>query len=118
MLLLNTQSPLLNQAESRQAIESAIDRNALVSQALNGQAQVAYSPILSQSWAYNPLTTHRDYNPTEARRLLDAAGWVAGPAGVRARKGVTLTLVLAANTEAPTNVAVAQQVAGQLRAVG
>jgi peptide/nickel transport system substrate-binding protein len=74
--------------------------------------------VLSQSWAYNPSTPHREHNPAEARRLLDAAGWVVGPGGVRVRNGVTLTLALAANKEAPANVAVATQIAEQLREVG
>ncbi|MFL5735466.1 MAG: ABC transporter substrate-binding protein, partial [Chloroflexia bacterium] len=118
LLILNTQSPLLDKPQTRQAIEFAIDRKSLISQALQGQAALAYSPVLSQSWAYNPSTPHREHDPAEARRLLDAAGWVMGPTGVRARQGVTLTLVLAANKEAPANVAVAQQIAGQLREVG
>src|SRR5205814_8173430 len=96
LLILNTRSPLLDSAQTRQAIELAIDRNSLVSEALHGQARLAFSPVLSQSWAYNPSSPHRGHNPGEARRLLDSAGWVMAPGGVRARNGVTLTLVLAA----------------------
>ena len=118
LLVLNTQSPLLVAAQTRQAIEYAIDRKSLISQAMHSQAAPAYSPVLSQSWAYNPSTPHRDHNPLEAGRLLDSAGWIIGPGGVRTRDGITLTLVLAANKEAPANVAVAGQIATQLRQVG
>lgn len=118
MLLLNVRSPLLDQAETRQAIEFAIDRPAIVSEALQGQGKVAYSPVLSQSWAYNPLSTHREHNTAEAKRLLDSAGWKVGADGVRARNGTTLTLVLATNGDVPANTAVAEQVKAQLQEVG
>src|SRR5436190_5396843 len=50
--------------------------------------------------------------------MLDAAGWIPGADGVRARSGMTLTLVLATNKEVPANLVVAQQVKDQLRQVG
>ncbi len=58
------------------------------------------------------------YDPDQARKLLDQAGWLAGPDGVRARNGVTLTVVLAANQDIPDNVTTARQVTDDLRAVG
>lgn len=118
MLLLNVRSPLLDRAETRQAMEFAIDRQAIVSDALQGQGRVVYSPVLSQSWAYNPLSIHRDHNLAEAERLLDSAGWVAGADGVRARNGTTLTLVLATNGDVPTNKSAAEQIKAQLQEVG
>ncbi len=118
MLLINVRSPLFDRAETRQALEYAIDREALIEQALNGEARPAYSPILPRSWAYDGPATPRKYDPAQARKLLDAAGWVPGPDGVRVRDGVTMTVVLAANSDVPSNVAVAQQVGRYLRDVG
>jgi peptide/nickel transport system substrate-binding protein len=118
MLLLNTRSPLLDRPETRQALELAIDREAIISQSLNGNARPAHSPILAQSWAYDATLPYRRYDPARARQLLDEAGWAVGAGGVRAREGVTMTVVLAANADIPTNVAVARQVGTYLREVG
>lgn len=120
MLLLNTRSPLFDRVETRQAFALAIDRAAIVTQALGGRGRPAVSPLLPGSWAFDsnaPLSSHR-YNPAEARRLLDTAGWKLGADGVRAREGVTLTVVLSANADVPANVEVALQLEGYLRAIG
>lgn len=119
MLMLNVRSPLFDKAETRRALELAIDRRALVRDSLRGLGEPLASPVLPHSWAFDSsLRGNVAYDPTRARQLLDAAGWKPGAGGIRARDGVTLTLVLAANAEVPTNLAVAQQVAGFLDAVG
>jgi len=118
MLLLNTRSHLLDRAETRQALELAIDREAIISQSLNGNARPAHSPVLAQSWAYDATLPYRRYDPTKSRQLLDEAGWIVGAGGMRAREGVTMTVVLAANADVPTNAAVARQVETYLRDVG
>jgi peptide/nickel transport system substrate-binding protein len=118
MLILNVRSSLFDKSETRQALEMAIDRDALVKQSLGGQAVPAESPVLAQSWAYDPLSKHTGYDPAQARRLLDAAGWVAGQDGIRARGGMTLTVVLTADEAVPADVAVSKQVAIYLRQIG
>ncbi|HYP41218.1 MAG TPA: peptide ABC transporter substrate-binding protein [Chloroflexia bacterium] len=118
MLILNARSPLLDRVETRQALYLAIDRQAIASDsAIDGTS--AHGPVLPQSWAYDPTLPLHGYNPQEAQRLLDSAGWAAsGPGGLRVRDGVTLTLVLAANQDVPANVVVAQKIEGYLRQVG
>jgi peptide/nickel transport system substrate-binding protein len=118
MLLINVRSPLFDRVETRQALEYAIDREALVEQGLKGEARPAHSPILPQSWAYDDAITPRPYDPAQARKLLDTAGWLMTDGGVRMRDGVTLTVVLAANSDVPSNVAVARQIERYLRDVG
>ncbi|MEO6457341.1 MAG: peptide ABC transporter substrate-binding protein [Chloroflexia bacterium] len=120
MLLMNTRSPLFDRVETRQAFALAIDRQAIATQALDGRARPAVSPLLLGSWAFdsNASLSSHSYNPTEARRLLDTAGWKSGADGVRVREGVTLTVVLSANADVPANVEVALQLEGYLRAIG
>lgn len=118
MLVLNVQSPLFDKPETRQAVQLAVNRQALVAQSLNGQARAAYSPVLPQSWAYDASLNYPPYDPAQAGQLLDKAGWVMGPGGVRTRDGLTMTVVLTVNKDVPSNVAVAQQIADDLRAVG
>lgn len=117
MLLINVASPMFDKAETRQAFELAIDRDAL-SDEKDGLSRPASNPILTHSWAYDPTLKPSPYNPTEARRLLEVAGWVVSPGGVRVRNGITLTVVLAANKDVPANIDAAQRIADYLRAVG
>lgn len=119
MLMLNMRSPLFDRAETRQAFDLAIDRRALVRDGLQGLGKLVVSPVLPHSWAYDPDTLQGRalYDPSKARQLLDAAGWKVGADGIRARDGVTLTVVLAANADVASNVAVAGQLADFLKAV-
>lgn len=59
----------------RQALLLGLNREIMVRDVLQGQALVANSPILPGSWAYNPALPTARYNPEEASRLLDQAGW-------------------------------------------
>jgi peptide/nickel transport system substrate-binding protein len=73
--LASETAPFLAEMEVRQALQYALDRQALVDQVLDGQAQVAYSPILPNSWAYDPAIPTYEYDPEKARSLLEEAGW-------------------------------------------
>jgi peptide/nickel transport system substrate-binding protein len=108
MLMLNMRSPLFDRAETRQAFDLAIDRRALVRDGLQGLGELVVSPVLPHSWAYDPDTLQGRalYDPSKARQLLDAAGWKVGADGIRARDGVTLAVVLAANADVPSTVGV------------
>jgi peptide/nickel transport system substrate-binding protein len=117
MMMVNVPSPLFDRAETRQALEFAVDREAVV-EAMGDGSVPAHSPVLAHSWAYDGTIEARPHDPEQAGRLLDAAGWVRSGGGVRARNGVTLTLVLAANKEMASSAAAAERVAADLRAVG
>ncbi len=118
MLILNLRSPLFDKPQTRRAVALAIDRQALA-RTVVGQAQPLVSPLLPHSWAYDPvLGAKLDYDPAQARILLDEAGWKLEQGGVRARDGVRMTVALTANEDVPSNVAVSKQLAGYLQAVG
>lgn len=59
----------------RAAISFAINREDLVSNALQGIGQEAKGPIPSVSEFYDPNAQWKTYNPDQARKLLDEAGW-------------------------------------------
>jgi peptide/nickel transport system substrate-binding protein len=73
--LTSETAPFLAEREVRQALQYALDRQALVDQVLDGQAQVAYSPILPDSWAYDSAIPTYEYSPEKAVSLLEEAGW-------------------------------------------
>ena len=88
--LFNNDSPLLNNADVRKALVLATDRSELITKTLHGQGVSLVTPLPGQSAA----TGQAEYDKTAAASLLDAAGWVAGENGVRAKDGVKLELIL------------------------
>lgn len=67
--------PYFSDMRVRRALQLAIDVPALIDGALYGSATPlngAYSPA---SWAYDPDLPPLDYDPAQAERLLDEAGW-------------------------------------------
>lgn len=60
----------------RRAVSTAINRDALVQNALFGRALTAYGPesISNQAW-YNPNITRYPYNPSKALEFLRASGF-------------------------------------------
>ncbi len=77
-LVLNTQSPPLNNVKVRQAIGYAIDRQKIVTDLLFEQAKVASSILPPQSWAYSPGTEYK-FDQAKARQLLQEAGYKNEP---------------------------------------
>lgn len=81
--------PVVNDPQVRRAINLAVNRAAIVLATWFGTAQPADAYL-------NPNVTGFDaeagrmvpqFNPDEARRVLDAAGWVPGPDGIRVKNG-------------------------------
>ena len=118
MLMLNVRSPLFRDTETRRAIALAVDREALIGEALDGQGVVLESSMLPHSWALDSRIKPLGHNLAEARKLLDRAGWRMGAGGVLAREGLTMTVVLAANSALPQNVVTAQALERDLRRIG
>ena len=71
---LNLRDPILKDVRVRQALASAIDRNAIVEHLRRGLAVPAVGMLPRVSWAFEPDVLSFDYNPPKARALLDAAG--------------------------------------------
>jgi peptide/nickel transport system substrate-binding protein len=110
---------LLRTSSGRQALVAALDRPALIDDALNGQGVPLNGPYLPSSWVFNPaLAAAREYDGATAASLLDTAGWLySSDGGVRQKDGQPLTLRLLA-LDQPQHRAVAEVVARQWRAAG
>ena len=74
LLTFNVSAPPLNDARVRRAICYAIDRETMVSKLLLGQGKIAHSILPEESWAFTEGTTYH-YDPAEAKKLLDEAGF-------------------------------------------
>jgi peptide/nickel transport system substrate-binding protein len=79
----NFSDPILAHREVRQALAYATDRESLMRYLLRGQARPASSLLPPSNWAYDPHVRKYLYDPDEAERLLDAAGYRRRTDGVR-----------------------------------
>jgi len=83
----------------RRAITYGIDRQTLVDSIWGEYGRVIASPIPPNIWAYNQDVEPLPYDPDEARRLLDEAGWTDSDGdGVRDKDGEALAIDLVTNT--------------------
>lgn len=70
----NMRHPVLRRREVRQALSQAIDRPAMIRDAMNGRGEVADSPVWKHHWAYSTAQRAYQFNPEAATLRLDAAG--------------------------------------------
>lgn len=86
-LALNWQRPDLgfDDIRVRRAISAAIDRPRLVHDALLGYGAPTFGPLSPNGEFYDPSVEQgRSHDPALAAQLLDDAGWLLGPDGIRA----------------------------------
>jgi peptide/nickel transport system substrate-binding protein len=107
-----TTSPKLDDVRVRSAIGYAIDRALLVRAKYDGLARVTDSWIPHGHWADVGVSPPRDFDPEQARVLLDAAGF-ADPPGTEPR----MRLVLRTTSER-FRQSVARAIAAMLGDVG
>jgi peptide/nickel transport system substrate-binding protein len=110
-----TGSPFFQETRVRRALLLALDRQALIDKALNGQGLIANGPIRPWSWAYDTQLPAVGYDPTQAQTLLAEAKWVDTDGdGIRDKNGRPLQFtLLTGDNLAPLARAMAEQWAGQ-----
>jgi ABC-type transport system substrate-binding protein len=71
----NLAEPPFDNLQFRQAINHAIDRQAVLDAVFEGMGNVAWGPFPEDFYGYNPdVEGVYDYDPDEARRLLEESG--------------------------------------------
>ena len=83
-LALNNQNQLFRDARVREALAWAVDKNAIIRDALHGLALPAHGPYSpANEYYHNPNTKQFGYSPEQSRRLLDEAGYKPGKDQIR-----------------------------------
>ena len=100
----------------RRAINLGIDRQEMIDHVLNGYGSPAYSVCDQLPW-YSE-TSEVAYDPKEAGKLLDEAGWRMGPDGVREKDGVKASLNLLFSTGDSVRQALVEDFADQMEELG
>lgn len=82
-----------NELKARQAVQLAVDVDAIVKTLYLGTYERAWSPLTPGTFGYDPsLENSVKPDIAKANQLLDELGWVKGADGVRAKDGKKLTL--------------------------
>lgn len=99
MNYLNTSIAPTNELAVRQAINYAVDKQAIVDTVYFGMTEPAYGPLSNVFPEYDPsLESMYPFDPEKAEQLLTDAGWVdANGDGVREKDGKPLQVVLVEN---------------------
>ncbi len=72
---LNLRDPILKDVRVRQALASAVDRDAIVTHLRRGLARPAVGILPPMSWAFTSDVADYRYDPARAAALLDQAGY-------------------------------------------
>jgi peptide/nickel transport system substrate-binding protein len=96
----NFENPVLVRREVRQALALATNREEIIRYLYRGQARLADGPLPANSWAYEPDIMRYSYNPQQAERLLDSAGY---PRGAESG-GMRMRLTIKTSTEESTRL--------------
>ncbi len=102
----------------RRALLLGVDRAAIVAKVWGGRARVAESLHPPASWVSGEPAVRYSYDPAEAQRLLEEAGWVLGDDGIRVRGGQRLRFQLLATGADPSRRAIAELLQQHWRAIG
>ncbi len=106
----NLRDPILRDLRVRRAIAHAIDRKGLITYLLRDEAIPATGLLFPHHWAYESRVKTFPFDPEEARRLLDEAGYPL-------KDGVRFTLTFKATTNEFIR-AIAEAIQYQLVQVG
>lgn len=86
-LFVNADRAPLDDPAIRQALQIGFDRATVVPTALDTTDIPATAALSSTTPMYTDMAAELQFDPQRAASLLDEAGWVAGPDGVRTRNG-------------------------------
>lgn len=112
--MMNVQKTPTNELAVRQAVEYAVDRDAVIKTLFNGLYTPANTIITPPTFGYNS-TQFFNHDPDKAKSVLQAAGWKGS--GTRSRSGSDLTVSWLLSEGFGFNDA-AELIATQLQSVG
>ena len=77
-LAFNTEKEPFTDKRVRQALNLAIDKQAIIDAVFQGAGKIAKNPIPPTIWSYNEATQDYPYDPDAAKQLLAEAGYPNG----------------------------------------
>jgi peptide/nickel transport system substrate-binding protein len=113
-------NPALKDKQVRLAIDYAIDRKTIVDKVLrnHGTAATGVIPPVYADAHWTPGDAERKFDPAKANSILDAAGYVRGADGVRAKAGKKLEFRLFGREESETSKKDVEYIRDWLKDIG
>ncbi len=111
-------NPLVADVRVRQALLHATNAKEIVATLFSDNYPQATSVLASTAAGYENLSAKLAYDPEAAKRLLDEAGWIPGPDGLRQKDGQTLVLGVHESLPQPQNKGVLQLLSQQWGKIG
>jgi peptide/nickel transport system substrate-binding protein len=98
---LNLRNPFLANVKVRQALQMAIDTQALIQKVWLGHALPAAADQPPDSWAHNPSLKPYPFNLAKAKQILLSQGFTMGSNGYLEKGGKEFTLVYSTTADNP-----------------
>ncbi|MHA3021707.1 ABC transporter substrate-binding protein [Mycobacterium sp. BMJ-28] len=111
----NESRPIVKDQAIRRAIQYGIDRSIIVDTILQGAGQKSTSVLTNETPGWIDLAADFAYDPEKSKTILDQAGWMVGPDGIREKDGQKLSLYLPFDLDEVDRLTLVQ---GQLRDIG
>lgn len=117
-ILLNSNKPITGDVKVREAFQYAIDKKSIADEILNGSESVA-DTLLSPTVPYSDLNLEvKTFNPDQASKFLDEAGWTLGNDGYRYKDGNKLELSIYYNSNNAQEKTISEFIQSDLKNVG
>jgi peptide/nickel transport system substrate-binding protein len=109
--------PFFGDVRLRKAVTLATDRQTIVNTVLHGKTKVATTQLDNTPYQ-NPTLKPHPYDPAQARRVLDDAGWRPGSDGIRVKDGTRFSITHSTTAGNQTRQTVQALVQANLKDVG
>jgi len=116
-LIFNMSKPELSDVRTRLAIAQAVDWDGINNTMYHGYNVRAHSDIFPGSWASPNIPLYK-YDLADSKRLLDAAGWLVGPDGIRHKDQRAMHLTISTGTNKQANIQAEVQIQQALKNIG
>jgi len=116
-LTFNFRNPILQDIAVRQAVAHAINKTS-ISRALGGYPYPVKSVVVPNFAYYDQETPDHPYDPAKAKAILDAAGYVPGSDGVRAKGAAKLSFRIVVQAGLTADEIAEQVIIANLKAIG
>ena len=97
---LETRHPILSDRAVREAISLVIDKKSIQDH-IYGRIGIATANYINNPERFRSSTTSYEFNVDKANAVLDKAGWVRGPDGIRTKDGKRLKFVFQTSINQP-----------------
>lgn len=117
-IYFNLDRPQFKELAVRQAIYAAIDKKAIIEGLYYDVPKATETFMPRQSYYFNPNLPVQEFNPKAAKEILDKAGWLPGPDGIRVKNGVRLSFANSTTSSDHLRQQVQQFLKQSLAAIG